>query len=83
MKDKYFAFCGMEYCSKGGMDDFIGRFESLQQAGLAIGDYIKNENNINNLSELIDMYWYHIFDIEKMIVVFDEGSDIDLKLELG
>lgn len=79
---KYLVFCGMKYYPAGGMNDFIGSSNSIDEAGISIGNFIRNDNNNEPLHELLEMYWFHIFDTEKMKIVFDESNEIGSKLVL-
>lgn len=58
----YMSFAGSNYYPVGGINDFIGCFETLQEA-------------INKINEYDDSYgrlydWGHVFCLESMKVVY-------------
>lgn len=69
---RYMAFVGSNYYPAGGMNDFIGSYETKE---LAIGaiekDVIKN-NIYDTIEEQWEFKWGHVFDTETMLEVWSK-----------
>ena len=64
---RYFAFYGDIYYPSGGMSDFVGDFDSLEEAVEAI----KTEHHNYRANDILgDFDWGEVWDSEKRIEVF-------------
>lgn len=54
---RYFGFAGSFYYPNGGMRDFIGFYDTIEDATKGIKDYL-NENWVSS------DYWAHVWDSE-------------------
>lgn len=65
----YLAFYGYEFYPSGGMEDFIGDYDTLQEAIDAINEYNKNEDQGN-----WENRWAHVYNIPERVIVFQKPS---------
>jgi len=67
---RYAAFAGRLYYPKGGADDFVGLFESIELAEICIQAWIKSPAG----QEEYGRHWWHVLDIESGAIV---ARDLD------
>jgi len=70
---RYFAFYGCQYYPSGGMDDFIGDFDIINDAILAIKEANKQSNYFWHEEIISDMNYAEIWDST-------ERTNIDFEL---
>lgn len=63
---KYLAFYGKVYYPSGGMDDFIGDYDTLEEAIEAINTKHKNEGT----RETWEYAWANVWSVEDRIEVY-------------
>lgn len=70
---RYLLFAGKSYYARGGWQDFVGRYETIEAAEQAARDLqAANENERRRIDEDDDNYddppieieWWHVIDIE-------------------
>lgn len=66
---KYLAFYGSNYYPSGGMDDFIGDFDSKEDA---IDFVIKQHEKENPNDTEWEYHWGNVYDTENRIQVFNK-----------
>ena len=60
---KYLAFAGSNYYPVGGMNDFIGSFEILEDAINKINEYDDSYGRLND--------WGHVLSLDSMQIVYE------------
>ena len=66
----YLAFYGMDYYPEGGMEDFIGDFDTLEEAKNFIYDKHNKEGNTS-----WDCLWCQIYSLSDRNYVYDRYRD--------
>jgi hypothetical protein len=67
---RFLLFAGEKYYPRGGYGDYIGSFDSIEDA-----DKELQEISLHEAGELSDIEWAHLWDIEEDVVIFpQEGS---------
>lgn len=72
--ERYMLFMGRPYYPKGGINDFIGDYTTLE-AALEAWDYLKKPYGSKDdyLEEEKDRSWAHIYDIQTKTKVWEYG----------
>ena len=63
---RYWAFMGDAYYPLGGMEDFVGDFNSLEEAIQFIAQKAKAENYRGTMDAYWCFAWAHIWDTETL-----------------
>jgi hypothetical protein len=63
---KYLLFAGENYYPKGGMNDFKGSFDTVEES--------ENEYYTNEVQRYNSWEWYQIVDSETLDIVKQDGS---------
>ena len=67
----YLAFYGANYYPMGGMEDFIGDYDTIKEAKEVIGrEHLKREV----ADPKWNWAWCHIWDTGKRRIIYDKGS---------
>ena len=70
---RFFAFCGDNYYPSGGMDDFIGDFDTVEEAISAVTAKVENDFPDDERKAYQWRYhWAHIWDCQDNIEVWDK-----------
>jgi hypothetical protein len=68
---KYLAFYGLCYYPSGGMEDFIGEFDSISEAQKAIEE---KHNELRPDDPTWEYTWAHIYSTELKQIVFTKSE---------
>ncbi len=71
---RYLVFYGWVYYPEGGIDDFIGDFEDLNEAVSCIEERLKQETE---MTESWDYLFGHIWDSQTRVKVWENGKFIN------
>jgi len=69
---RYITFIGDEYYPMGGMLDFSGDFETIEEAKAFIEEKVDKEKIYDTVEEQWENVWAHIWDTETMSKVWDK-----------
>lgn len=66
---RYLAFAGLSYYPSGGMKDFVGQYDEIEEAKSAILNELREHDDYRSLEDIrlrVESYnWYHIYDTEQ------------------
>lgn len=72
---RYFVFYGRRNYPFGGMNDFIGDFEEVEQAKHFQKEiYDKEKEQFGYDDDFVEDVWFQIFDTQEKVLVFNEGN---------
>jgi hypothetical protein len=69
---QYLAFVGYVYYPDGGMDDFLGDFDTYDEAMKAINTKIENNTTYKSIEEEWGYWWAHVYDTELRAKVWEK-----------
>jgi hypothetical protein len=66
MNNRYMLFCGHNYHPYGGMGDFKGFYDTIEDAWVAFCEYERNNYGC-------DCDWFHVYDLVQQCIVKQNG----------
>jgi len=61
---RYLLFYGEIYYACGGMDDFLGDYDTIEEAKKAVEEKINADKYYDTIEEMWQYKWAHIWDTE-------------------
>lgn len=71
MNKRYWLFAGYECYPNGGMRDFIGSYDTVEDAEYALSNY---SHELDYMHDEFD--WFEVLDSKKMKIVHAQGSPV-------
>ncbi len=68
----FLVFVGANYYPAGGMEDFVGDFDTVAEAIKAAGDKVSAQ--LGDIAPVYDTLWANVYSVKQRKIIWENGN---------